>query len=55
MLRKMWQSLTGKQDAKDVVQSMVGKQDRSGETDAERQSRQDDENSTTAATSPGAF
>ena len=33
MLKQLWQSLTGKDDAKTSSKSMVAKQDRSGETD----------------------
>lgn len=54
-LKDMWQSLTGKKGAKDVVGDMVTKQDHSGETDEERRRRQDEENNVSASTSPGAF
>jgi len=54
-LRELWQSLVGKDDVKQTVKSVVGKDERPGETPQERQRRRDEENSVAASTSPGAF
>lgn len=54
-IKQLWQSLTGKDDSKAVMKSMVTKQDHSNETPEERQARQKEENSVAASTSPGAF
>lgn len=54
-LKELWQSLVGKDDVKQSVKSIVGKNDRPNETPEERQRRRDEENSVAASTGPGAF
>jgi hypothetical protein len=51
----MWRHWGGEDDFKTVAKSLVGKNDRPGETEDERKRRQDEEAAVAAATSPGAF
>jgi hypothetical protein len=51
----MWRQWAGTDSFKTVGKSLVGKNERPGESEEDRKSRQDEEAAVAASTSPGAF
>jgi len=53
--KKIWQLFAGRDDIKTTLHSLVGTNERPGETEEERQRRHDEEGAAAARTSAGVF